>query len=77
MQKLVSPNDLQLAAQNMMLDGREPISRKDWAMCANFWAANIAKGLEVTALPLLGLLFNCPLTKDELIAIANYQRSRK
>jgi hypothetical protein len=77
MPRNVSPNELQQAAIAMMLGGEPPVSRADWTLCANFWASNIARGLEVSALPLMGLLFECPLTKAELEEIARYQEDRK
>jgi uncharacterized protein (DUF2237 family) len=77
MSKLVSPNDLQTAAREHMLEGREPVSHKDWALCANFWAANVSKGVETSAVPLIGMIFNCPLSRDELVEIATYQAERK
>jgi hypothetical protein len=77
MTRLVSPNDMQKAALDAMLQGREPVSTEDWELCANFWAANISKGLETSAIPLLGMIFNCPLGKDVLVAIAKFQAGRK
>lgn len=74
---LVSPNHLQQAAKDMMLDGREPTTLDDWNLCANFWAANISDGLEVAAVPVLGMLLGCPLSKQELIDIAQFQATRK
>jgi hypothetical protein len=74
---MVSPNDLQKAAIDMMLDGNKPRSSADWTLCANFWAANIQKGLEVSALPVIAMLFDCPLKRDELQAIATYQHDCK
>jgi hypothetical protein len=76
-QKMVSPNDMQKAARDQMLQGREPVSTEDWELCANFWAANISKGLETSAIPLLGMILNCPLDKDVLVTIAKYQAGRK
>jgi uncharacterized protein (DUF2237 family) len=74
---MVSPNDLQKAAEEQMLGGRKPVTEKDWMLCANFWAANVEKGLEGLAIPLLGMILACPLTKDELLEIAKFQAVRK
>lgn len=76
MSRLVSPQELHDAACEQMLKGRKPQSTLDWQLVANFWAANIADGLAVAALPLLGLIFQCPLTKVELESIALFQASR-
>ena len=77
MSKMVSPNDLQQAAKDQMLNGRDPVSDDDWALCANFWAANIQSGLEVSAIPLMGLIMGCPLSKEYLVQIAQFQATRK
>lgn len=77
MTKLVSPNQLHEAAKLHMLNGRDPVSKDDWSRCANFLAFNIEKGLEVTALPLLGMILEYPLTRDEMIKIAEYQMGKK
>jgi len=77
MSKAISPNDLQAAAIEHMLDGKKPRTTDDWTLLANFWAANIAGGLEVSAVPLIGMLFNCPLSKEVLVEIAKFQATRK
>jgi uncharacterized protein (DUF2237 family) len=77
MGRWVSPNDIQKAAEEHMLAGQKPVTRDDWILCANFWAANIQKGLEEGAVPLMGLIFECPLTKDELLEVAKFQAVRK
>lgn len=77
MAKLVSPNDLQAEAEKQMLQGRKPSTKRDWELCANFWACNIQKGLEVAALPLLGKLMDCPLSTEDLVAIAKFQADKK
>jgi hypothetical protein len=77
MGRMVSPNDIQKAAEEHVLDGRKPVTKEEWTLCVNFWAANIQKGLEEAAIPLLGLIFECPLTRDELLEIAKFQAVRK
>jgi hypothetical protein len=74
---MVSPNDLQKAAIAMMLEGREPKTDEDWAKCVNFWAANIAKGLEESACHLLKRLFDCPLPDEDIEIIAKFQANKK
>jgi hypothetical protein len=75
--RMISPNDLQQAAKDAMLEGREPASVHDWMLCANYWAANVQKGLETSILPVLGLLFDCPVSREDLVVIAEYQAGRK
>lgn len=75
---LISPNDLIRAAKDQMLGGKEPATHRDWQLIANFWAANLAAGLEESGTILLRLLYpECPLTKEELIDIAEFQAARK
>jgi hypothetical protein len=77
MSRLMSPNELQAAAEKMMLDGRKPETVKDWSLCANFWAANLERNVILSAMPLLGMIFECPLTREELTAIGRFQYERK
>ena len=72
-----SPNDIQAAAIQHMLDGKPPQSDLDWRLLANFWAANVQKGLEVSCLPLLGMILECPLSKGDLVEIAKFQYESK
>lgn len=77
MKNMVSPNDLQQAARDCYLDGREPVTREEWQYCVNYWAANIASGLEVEACKLIGLIMECPLSPAEIEEIAAFQAGRK
>jgi hypothetical protein len=78
MARMLSPNDIQKEAEKQMLDGRKPVTREEWALCANFWAFKAQKGLEVGTTLLMGHLFNeCPLDSDELEDIAKFQAVRK
>ncbi len=74
---LVSPNDLQAAAIDEMLCGLNPVTTKDWQLLVNFWAANIAKGLEESACQIIARLFNCPLSHDTITQICEFQLERK
>lgn len=75
--QLHSPNDFQAAAIKNMLDGEQPTTTKDWQLCANFWAFNAAEGLEREICKLMRLMFSCPLSEADVIAIADYQAARK
>jgi hypothetical protein len=77
MSRLVSPNQLQEEACAQMLAGKTPVSRRDWELCANFWACNVEAGLEEAVLPVLGMIFDCPLSREHLIAIARFQHRAK
>ncbi len=77
MSRMVSPNDLNRAARADMLECREPKSRKDWMMLCNYWASNAEKGLEESICKLMNLIFDGPLTDDEIGYIARFQATRK
>ena len=77
MSRMVTPNELQTAAEKFMLDGRKPKTREDWARCANFWAGNAARGLELEVTKLMHLIFESPLEDRDIELIAAYQQSRK
>lgn len=77
MARLTSPNDMQQHAIDTMLGGKPPRSNADWVLCANYWAANIAEGVEEAAMPLLGMVLDCPLSRETLVKIAKFQASRK
>lgn len=68
----VSPNQIHKAAKEMMLDGREPKTEEDWCLCVNFWASNVANS-QVEVCILLSKLFDCPLSREYVVEIAEYQ----
>jgi hypothetical protein len=72
---LVSPNDLQQHAIQWI--GHEPEDETDWLLCVNYWAANIAKGLEESACLLLAKLFDCPLSDEQIKEVAAFQKRNK
>jgi hypothetical protein len=78
MSKMISPNDLQKAAQDIMLDGREPESENDWVLCVNFWAYNVdGDGREADFCKIMGKIFNCPLNDKDIEMIAAFQVEKK
>jgi hypothetical protein len=74
---MVSPAELHRAACAEYLDGRSPTTRTEWQYCVNYWAANLAAGLEVEACKLLGLIMECPLSATEISEIAAFQAGHK
>lgn len=74
---MISPNDLHRAAQAHMLEGRVPKTEQDWAMCVNFWAANIEFGLEDVVCTLLGKIMDCPLSEEYIKQIVKFQVDAK
>ena len=77
MTDMISPNDLNRAAQADMLDGRVPRTERDWGLIVNYWAANIGAGLEEPTCKLLSRLYQCPLSDCVVEQIANFQAERK
>lgn len=75
--RLVSPNEMLEAGKIQMLDGKEPSNKEDWVMLFNFFAVNIANGLEEQACLLLGKIYGVPLTDDEIKSIVQFQHAEK
>lgn len=75
--QLRSPDEMFTAAKSFMLDGREPSTHKDWELVMNFFASNIAKGVEESACRLLKMIYDIPLDDDLINQIAEFQRNRK
>jgi hypothetical protein len=69
-----SPNEMFDAAKTMMLDGREPIDERDWELIVNFLAANVHPDVATAAVPLVCMLFDCPLRKQTIQDIVAFQR---
>ncbi len=75
--RMISPNDMNNAAKQHMLDGCEPQSERDWMLLVNFWAANVQKGTEEPLVNLMARLYRCPLCEELLSAIAQFQANKK
>lgn len=73
----ISPNELQAKACEVMLSGRSPATPRDWALCVNFWAANIAAGVAPQACLLMARIFYCPLADSTVREIALFQVGKK
>jgi hypothetical protein len=71
--KLVSPNDLQTAAKNTYLLGRDPANETEWALCVNYWAANVTRDARESACILLARIFDCPLSEKKIKKIVAFQ----
>lgn len=77
MAKFVSPNEMMEVGKKMMLQGRDPTSMDDWVQLANFWAFNISSDVGVAGIHLVAMCMNCPLSRDELTIIWDYQVEAK
>jgi hypothetical protein len=73
MTNFISPNELHKAACDYYLAGDAPQDGNEWALCVNFWAFNIDKGLRVQATVLMAKIMDCPLTEDFVRRIAEFQ----
>lgn len=72
-QTLRSPNEMFEAGKRIMLNGREPETPKDWMKLVNFFAYNIADGLELPATKILAKVLGAPLGEDTIEKIVNSQ----
>lgn len=77
MTRMISPNELHQAACREYLGGREPVSEKDWQLCVNYWAHNIALEVRVVATVLMAKIMSCPLSETAVREIAEFQSGRK
>lgn len=74
---LVSPNDMQEAGIDIMLDGRQPKTEEDWLRLCNFWACNSHHGVEESICKLMALMFDAPIRDDQIVYIAQMQAELK
>jgi hypothetical protein len=73
---MISPNDLQANAIKVMLEGKEPVTERDWQLCVNFWAANVSVA-EIEICKLMRRIFNCPISDEDIAEIATFQVKKK
>lgn len=59
-----------------MLEGKEPVTEYDWALCVNFWATNVSVA-EIGICKLMKKLYNCPISDEDVTAIAEFQANKK
>jgi hypothetical protein len=76
MPKMISPNELHQGAQDEMLEGKAPVTERDWQLCVNFWAANVSIS-EIEICKLMKRLFQCPLDDKQIVEIAKFQQGKK
>lgn len=74
--KLLSPNTIQAAAC-AWAGFKTPSTPEDWEKCVNFWACNIATGLEESACVLMAAILECPLSPAHIQRIAAFQADLK
>jgi hypothetical protein len=74
---MISPNDLQQAAEEAMLDGRKAKSYEDWVLCANFWACNVLQEAAEPICILMVRMFDAPISEEDVKEIVAYQINAK
>jgi hypothetical protein len=75
--RLISPNELHMAAIATMLDGRQPADMLDWQKIVNFWAYNVAPASAVPSVMIMALIYRCPLPEDVIQGITEFQLARR
>lgn len=73
----VSPNDLLEFSKKEMLEGREPETKTDWILVANCMAFNIDPSCSVPAMQVMGMIYDMPISKEELAEIATFQSTKR
>lgn len=71
--RFVSPNEMFKAAKDRMLNGKEPKTPEDWMRVVNFFACNIADGLELPATELMCKILHVPLKPETIKYIVGEQ----
>jgi hypothetical protein len=65
----VTPNEMFAAAKEMELDGRAPVSRKDWYKILTFVGINTDIRVGSSALKLFAALYDCPLEEEYIESV--------
>lgn len=73
---LISPNELLAAGILNMLDGYPPVTKDDWSLLVNFFAANVQFGIAGSLCKLMKALYDIPLTDHEIDRIVRFQQAR-
>lgn len=76
--KFISPNSLQAEAiKAYNLDKNKTWTDRDWQLLVNYWAANIASGMEHEVCKIMAMLYECPLPDWQIEKIAAFQAAKK
>jgi len=75
--RMISPNEMLKAAKDHMLEGGEAQSWEDWMKVLNFIAFNMAEGLEEMGTLLFIKLYDIPVTEEDAVNVAVFQRNQK
>jgi hypothetical protein len=72
----ISPDELLANAKELMLDGRDPETHRDWALVMNFMAHNVHPDTAEPACQLLRVIYRMPLTEDEVSDIVLFHLAK-
>lgn len=75
--RMVSPNEMWIAAKQTMLNGENPKNDTEWAQVMNFIAFNVPANISTQIVKIMSTLYDCPLPDDTLEAIAKFQAQNK
>ena len=75
--ELISPNQALERAKNAMLDGRDPESADDWVLVMNCIAAHLEPETAGPACELMRVLYDMPLSREEVTGIVVFQLARR
>jgi len=70
---LVSPKMLLQEAKKQMLNNCEPNTKDDWMTVLNFMAANIAPEVQPSALKVIAMIYQMPVSPEEVETISMFQ----
>jgi len=73
----VSPDDEMAAAELHMLNGREPVSNRDWENVINFAAFNFPAEYAEAICQILRAIYSIPLSPEVITEIAAFQIQRR
>lgn len=73
----ITPNEMIHEASEHMLDGRTPQSRDDWMLVINFVAFNVPEEMAMPSCLLLAVLFEMPVTEEDVEEIVQFQLARR
>jgi len=74
---LQTPNEVLARAKNLMLQGRDPVSKADWLLIVNCWAFNFPADMALLECKLLCAIFNAPIDEEDIAEIVMFQTNQQ
>ena len=72
-----SPNEVYSAAKEAMLNGFNPVTKRDWVKVFSFFAVNIHSEVQPVALHLMKAMYSADITEEEIDQICLFYKERK